>query len=65
MNRLPALEWQQANKLEIKVQGKKENLRRREDARKTRPRDGSLSVSNLTRALHTLSGYQGSAGRKT
>ena len=49
-NRLPpALEWQQANKLEIKVQGKKENLRRRDDARKTHPRDGSLSVSNPTR----------------
>ena len=65
MNRLPALEWQQGNKLEIKVQGKKENLRRREDARKTHPRDGSLSVSNPTRALDTLSGYHGSAGRKT
>ena len=46
-------------------QGKKENLRRREDARKTHPRDGSLSVSNPTRALDTLSGYHGSAGRKT
>ena len=65
MNRLPALEWQQANRLEIKVQGKKESLRRREDARKTHPRDGSLSVSNPTRALDTLSGYHGSAGRKT
>ena len=54
---MPALEWQQANKLEIKVQGKKENLRRREDARKTHPRDGSLSVSNPTRALDTPSGY--------
>ena len=33
MNRLPALEWQQGNKLEIKVQGKKEKpkaQRRRE-----------------------------------
>ena len=62
---MPALEWQQANKLEIKVQGKKENLRRRDDARKTHPRDGSLSVSNPTRVLHFLSGYHGRAGRKT
>ena len=46
-------------------QGKKGNLRCREDARKTHPRDGSLSVSNPTRALDTLSGYHGSAGRKT
>ena len=61
---MPALEWQQANKLEIEVQGKKENLRHREDARKTHPRDGSLSVSNPTRALDTPSGYHGSAGRK-
>ena len=38
---------------------------RREDARKTHPRDGSLSVSNPTRALDTLSGYHVSAGRKT
>ena len=46
-------------------QGKKENPRRREDARKTQPRDGSLSVSNPTRALGTLSGYHGSVERKT
>ena len=65
MNRLPALEWQQENKLEIKVKGKRENLSRREDARKTHPRDGSLSVSNPTRTLDTLSGYHGSVGRKT
>ena len=65
MNRLQALEWQQANKLEIKVQGKKENLRRRENARKTHPRDGSLSVSNPARVFDTLSGYHGSTGRKT
>ena len=45
--------------------GKKENLRRREDARKTHPRDGSLSVSNPTRALDTLSGYHKSVERKT
>ena len=37
---------------------------RREDAEKTHPRDGSLSVSNPTRALDTLSGYHGSTGRK-
>ena len=49
----------------MKVQGKKENLRRRDDARKNHPRDGSLSVSNPARALDTLSGYHGSAGRKT
>ena len=47
----------------IKV--KRKNLRRREDARKNHPRDGSLSVSNPIRALDTLSGYHGSAGRKT
>ena len=43
----------------------KGNLRRREDARKTHPRDGSRSVRNTKRALDTLSGYHGSAGRKT
>ena len=42
----------------------KGNLRRREDARKIHPTDGSLSVSNPTRALDTLSGYHGSAERK-
>ena len=46
-------------------QGKKENLTRKEDTRKTHPIGGSLSVSNPTRALDTLSGYHGSAGRKT
>jgi len=46
-------------------QGKKENLRRREDARKTHSSDGSLSVSNPTRASDTLSGYHESAERKT
>ena len=65
MSKLPALEWQQANKPETKVRGKKENLRHREDMRKINPRDGSLSVSNPTRALDTLSGNHGSAGRKT
>ena len=44
---------------------KRKNLRRREDERKTHPRDSSLSVSNPTRALDTLSGYHGRAGRKT
>ena len=47
----------QVSSREVKVQGKKENLMRREDARKTHPRDGSLSVSNPSRALDTLSGY--------
>ena len=36
--------------------------RRRE---KNHLRDGSLSVSNPSRALDTLSGSHGSAGRKT
>jgi len=61
MQKLPSLKWQ--NRITYReAHAKGETKRRARYAKNTYPRDGTLSVSNPTRALDTLSGYHGKKG---